>query len=89
MSSVTAVDAKNRFGELLDRVANGEEIVITRHEKPIARIVPEPDQPQRSREEVHEAVEALLALQKSIDRRTGGERLTDEEIQSAIDEGRL
>ncbi len=41
MSTVTALEAKTRFGELLDRVARGEEIVITRHDKPIARIVPE------------------------------------------------
>lgn len=90
MSSVTAVDAKNQFSELLDRVAKGEEIVITRHEKPIARIIPEGRlMPQRSPEEIQQAVEALFALQKSIDQRTGGERLTDEEIRSAIDEGRL
>jgi prevent-host-death family protein len=90
MSSVSALDAKNRFDELLDRVANGEEIVITRHDKPIARMAPEYQLRQNhSSEEVREAVEGLFALQKSIAQRTGGERLTDEEIQSAIDEGRL
>jgi len=36
MSSVTAFEAKTRFGELLDRVARGEEIVITRHDKAVA-----------------------------------------------------
>ena len=41
MNTVTALEAKTRFGELLDRVARGEEIVITRHDKPVARIVPE------------------------------------------------
>jgi prevent-host-death family protein len=41
MVTVTAVQAKTRFGELLDRVARGEEIVITRHEKAVARLVPE------------------------------------------------
>lgn len=41
MSIVTAFQAKTRFGELLDRVARGEEVVITRHAKPVARIVPE------------------------------------------------
>lgn len=41
MGTVTAFEAKTRFGELLERVGRGEEIVITRHDKPVARIVPE------------------------------------------------
>lgn len=41
MANVTASQAKTRFGEMLDRVVRGEEIVITRHEKAVARLVPE------------------------------------------------
>ena len=41
MGTVTALEAKTRFGELLERVARGEEIVITRHDKPVARMIPE------------------------------------------------
>jgi prevent-host-death family protein len=37
---IGASEAKNRLGMLLDRVEYGEEIVITRHGKPIARLVP-------------------------------------------------
>jgi len=37
---VGAFEAKNTLGSLLDRVENGEEIVITRHGKPVARLVP-------------------------------------------------
>ena len=37
MSKVTAFEAKTRFGELLERVARGEEVVITRHDKVVAR----------------------------------------------------
>jgi prevent-host-death family protein len=33
MTKVTAFEAKTRFGELLDRVSKGEEVVITRHDK--------------------------------------------------------
>ena len=40
MGNVSAFEAKTRFGELLDRVAKGEEVVITRHDKPVARLVP-------------------------------------------------
>lgn len=85
MASISAFDAKTRFGELLKRVAQGEEIVITRHDKPVARIVPEgaigADQGRR-------AAAALLDLQRSIARRTKGEKLTDAEVRSAIEEGR-
>ena len=40
MATVTAFEAKTRFGELLDRVPKGEEVVITRHDKPVARLNP-------------------------------------------------
>ena len=39
MIEVGAFEAKNTFGTLLDRVQNGEEIIITRHGKPVARLV--------------------------------------------------
>jgi prevent-host-death family protein len=47
MLTVTLVEAKTRLSELLDRVAAGEEIVITRHGRPAARIaaVSPPKQP--------------------------------------------
>ncbi len=37
---IGAFEAKNKFGMLLERVENGEEIIITRHGKPVARLVP-------------------------------------------------
>jgi len=40
MNEVGAFEAKNTLGTLLDRVERGEEIVITRHGKPVARLVP-------------------------------------------------
>jgi prevent-host-death family protein len=40
MTEVGAFEAKNTLGSLLDRVERGEEIVITRHGKPVARLVP-------------------------------------------------
>jgi prevent-host-death family protein len=33
-------DAKARFSEVVDRVADGDEIVVTRMGKPVARIIP-------------------------------------------------
>jgi prevent-host-death family protein len=40
MREIGAFEAKNTLGALLDLVQNGEEIVITRHGKPVARLVP-------------------------------------------------
>ncbi len=44
MSSTTTIvgafEAKTKFSELLERVRQGEEITITRHDKPVARLVP-------------------------------------------------
>lgn len=40
MREIGAFEAKNTLGALLDRVLQGEEIVITRHGKPVARLVP-------------------------------------------------
>jgi prevent-host-death family protein len=37
---VGAFEAKNKLGQLLDLVERGEEIVITRHGKQVARLVP-------------------------------------------------
>jgi prevent-host-death family protein len=84
MSTVTALEAKTRFGELLDRVARGEEIVITRHDKPVARIVPEG---QKSLDSVRRAVESMRKMREEM-KRKGFKPLTDKEIKDAINEGR-
>jgi prevent-host-death family protein len=48
MSKVlSAAEAKAKLSELLDRAARGEEITITRHGKPVARIVPAAELPPR------------------------------------------
>lgn len=39
-ATVGAYDARTRFAELLERVENGEEVTITRHGSPVAKIVP-------------------------------------------------
>lgn len=40
MREVGAFEAKNRLGHLLDLVEHGEEVIITRHGKAVARLVP-------------------------------------------------
>lgn len=39
-SIVGAYEAKTTFSALIDRVARGEVIVITKHDRPVARLVP-------------------------------------------------
>ena len=44
--TVGAFEAKTKFSELLEHVSQGAEITITKHEKPVARLVPF-DKPSR------------------------------------------
>ncbi|MEO8100132.1 MAG: type II toxin-antitoxin system prevent-host-death family antitoxin [Acidobacteriota bacterium] len=84
MATVTAFEAKTRFGELLARAANGEEIIITKYDKRVARIVPErQDRLERTRK----AFEGLDKLRADM-RRRRMKPLTVDEIRSAIHEGR-
>lgn len=85
MAKVTAFEAKTRFGELLERVAKGEEVVITRHDKPVARLIPEGAQ---RLDEVRRSVQGLRDLQQRIRRRSKA-KLSSGEARSAIEEGRL
>ena len=66
----------------------GEGIVITRHEKPVARIIPAGE---RNLTTVRRAVTELRAVQEGIRRRHKGRRprLSDADVRAAIDEGRL
>jgi prevent-host-death family protein len=86
MESVTALEAKTRFGKLLERVARGEEVIITRHEKPVARLVPEG---RRDLESVRAAVAGIFELRRQISNRNRGKaRLTAAEVKTWIGEGR-
>ena len=48
MESVGSYEAKTYLPALLERVAKGEEIVITKHGVPIARLVPVEQERRRS-----------------------------------------
>jgi antitoxin (DNA-binding transcriptional repressor) of toxin-antitoxin stability system len=39
LTEIGAFEAKNKLSWLLDRVEQGEEIIITRHGRPVARLV--------------------------------------------------
>jgi len=83
---MTAFEAKTRFGELLHRVERGEEIVITRHDRPIARVVREG---APSLDSVKRSVEGLRQLQQRIRKRGRGKSaLSLAEVRAAIGHGR-
>jgi len=79
MSIIGAYDAKTRFSELLERVAGGEEITITRHGTPVARLIP--IRPTASAESRREAILAMREL-------AGRNRLDGLQIKDLIAEGR-
>lgn len=85
MTTISAFEAKTRFGDLLERVSRGEEIVITKHQKPVARLVPE-GRPALS--EVREAVNELASLRDEIVHRRSARPLRDKDIREAIQKGR-
>ena len=60
---VGAFHAKTHFSQLLERVAKGEEITITKHDKPVARLVPA-ERP--SRERVATIFRQMDALRQSL-----------------------
>jgi prevent-host-death family protein len=79
MREIQASEAKTHLPRLLDEVERGETLIITRHGRRIARIVPENDSRQ-------EAVEDALAMIAELRGRTG--RIAADELLSARDEGR-
>ena len=79
MREVQASEAKTHLLSLLDEVERGETLIITRHGRAIARLVPERD---GKREDIRRAIAEMKAARK------GAGKITVEEILSARDEGR-
>ena len=62
MITVGAFEAKTHFSALLDKVAEGEEVVITKHGKPVARLI---GAARADRARVSDAFEKLKLLRKN------------------------
>jgi len=60
MSTVNLATAKAQLSELISRAENGEEVVITRHGRPVASLVPTTPLKQPV------PLERLAALRKSL-----------------------
>jgi prevent-host-death family protein len=77
--AVSAYEAKNGFSALLDMVERGESITITRHGRPVAKLVPYEEPVDRQR--VAQAFAVFDEIAK-------GKKITKEEILALIREGR-
>ena len=65
MRSVSALEVRKKFGELLDEAAAGERLIIERAGQPIAALVPLSDVPELNREA---RISKRLAAGAEIDR---------------------
>lgn len=77
-ATVGAFEAKNTFSELLEKVGRGAEITITKHDKPVARLVPARE---ANRELRQKAGAELRAMSKRYS-------LKGVSVRELIDEGR-
>jgi prevent-host-death family protein len=79
MREIGAFEAKNTLGNLLDLVEKGEEVVITRRGKRVARLVPDTGAPDR--EKARRAAKDIIKMSKGVT--LGGSKIKD-----LINEGR-
>ena len=78
MHTVGSYEAKTHLPRLLDRVAAGEEITITRHGVPVARLLPVKDD---EKEDIRTVIEQIRTFRHK-------HPLDGESIREWIDEGR-
>ena len=64
MAQIGAYEAKTHLPRLLDRVSRGESLTITRHGKPVARLVPVTGERERAREAAARIVERRKHLKR-------------------------
>jgi len=76
-NDIGAYEAKTHFSALLDRVARGEQITITKHGRPVARLVPVGDADVERR---RAAIERLKVFAKG--------RTLGVPVRKLIEEGR-
>ena len=82
MHTVGSYEAKTHLPQLLERVEHGETITITRHGKPVARLVPAVAGTPRP--DVAATIAAMVQFQEQEGPTLGG-KIT---IRDLIDEGR-
>ncbi|HMW78564.1 MAG TPA: type II toxin-antitoxin system prevent-host-death family antitoxin [Rhodocyclaceae bacterium] len=79
MREIGAFEAKNKLGTLLDWVESGEEVLITRRGRAVARLVPAG--PGFDQAKARRAVEGILEASRGV-------TLGDLKIKDLVNEGR-
>jgi prevent-host-death family protein len=82
MQTIQASEAKTHFLRILDEVERGQTVIVTRHRKPIARIVPASPDSEDWRAQIEQAMASILEIRKRT------KPVSIEEILAARDEGR-
>ena len=77
---IGAFEAKTHFSQIIQKVENGEDFVITKRGKPVAKIIPFKKEPEIT---FKEAVEQLKEMRKLYRGEPGSFN-----IREAIEEGR-
>ena len=77
MSAVNLATAKSQLSELINKVEAGEEVVITRHGRPVVRVVPATPLKQPV------PVQRLAALRKSLPKLSKSSALLLRELRDA------
>lgn len=80
MREIGAFEAKNRLGTLLDWVEQGEEVLITRRGKAVARLVPAV--PGTDRAKARRAADGIIEARRGV-------KLAGLRIKDLVNEGRL
>jgi prevent-host-death family protein len=86
MESIGLFEAKTHLSELIARAERGEEVIITRHNKPVAKIVPFGGVSAELLERRLKAVAAMQQIGREIAER--GKPLSTQEIVEWVREGR-
>lgn len=68
--SLSIAEAKSQFSAVIDRAQAGEEITITRHGKPVARVVPV--RMEHDKERARRAFEEMIKLRDETGASLGG-----------------
>ena len=79
MTTIGAYEAKTHFSKLVDRVARGERITVTRHGVPVMTMQPISPKPEAPPEDVISAIKTFRE----------GRRIEGVSIKELIEEGRL
>jgi len=81
MDTVGTFEAKTHLSDLLDRVERGEEITITRHGKPVAKLVPAESTAPDWQQQKEQALDQMREFRKR-------HKLKGVSIRELIEEGR-